>query len=59
MAKATMSQKEIGQWMNFKMRGRSTLNEKREYERLDTKWETEKVDLIMKGARRLLLKLQS
>ncbi|MEO6035931.1 MAG: hypothetical protein ABIQ35_11805 [Verrucomicrobiota bacterium] len=45
--------------MNLRFGGRTTLHEAREFERLNTKWETEKVDLIMKGAKRLLVKLQS
>ena len=59
MSKPTMTPKEINQWMNLKFGGQSNLNEMREYKRLETKWETEKVDLIMKGAKRLLVKLQS
>lgn len=55
MPKSKMPQKEIDQWINLKFATRSNRFETLEFERL----ETGKTDLILKGARRLLMKLQS
>ena len=54
-----MTRNDINLWMNLKFGGRSNLPEMREFKRLENKWEMEKVDLIMQGAKRLLVKLQS
>lgn len=59
MPKSKMTQKEANQTTNFKFRTPFNRSDALEFSWLETRCEMEQGDFVMRGARRLLMRLQS